>query len=467
MKINLSTGLLSCLLSLMFFSAFVGEITAQPRNQNKKPNERARKLQSQGDALYNQRDYRGAINKYAEAIVIAPNFPQAHFFKASAHLLLNENAEAVEDFDAALKQGFAPIKVYELRWEAHFKTQNYDAALADVQSGLQIQPNNNYLNLALGDAFRMKESFQDAINAYNKALGTNPNQPDVYYFVAYCYSRMNNFEQQGLAAIEAIKKNTKYAGESYKMIGDALVVGKKYDEAILAYERALNVKPELEEVYILLSDVYRNQHRMTDAINTVRKGSKLFPENGAMFVSLTWYYSLADRHQEAVVVGQQAVKLAPEQYMAFTNLCRAYNDTKQYSQAVTTCTKALSLQPNDGETNLYLARAYDLQNKPDVATPYYKKAVDGLVSYTSNFPDYSDGWYLLGNAYYANGQRDKAIEAYKKNLDLSPNFAKGRVNLGYMYFLSNNQSAAREQYDKLLKIDKTSAEKLKQLMDKK
>lgn len=467
MRKKILIGLLSCLFLGAYFFALPVEIKAQPRNSNKKPNDRARKIAAQGDTLYNQKDYRGAINKYAEAIVIAPNFPQAHFFKGSAHLLLNENDEAIEDLNAALAQGFTPVKVYELRWEAHFEKQNYDAALADVQQGLRIEPNNNYLTLALGDAHRMKESYQEAIAAYNKALISNPNLADVHYFIAVCYSRLNNFEQQGLSAIEAIKKNTKYTGESYKLIGDALVIGKKFDDAILAYERALNVKPELQEIYALLSDVYRNQHRLNDAIATIRKGIKLFPEDGNMLVSLTWYYSLADRHMEAVNVGQQAIRLVPDQYMAHTNLCRAYNDTKQYLQAVSACSKALTLQPNDGETNLYLARAYDLQNKPDVATPYYKKAVDGLLTYTRNFPDYSDGWYLLGNAYYADGQRDKAIEAYKKNLQLSPNFAKGRVNLGYMYFLSNNIAAAREQYNLLLKIDAQSAEKLKQLMDKK
>lgn len=448
--------------------AFAGEMNAQPRNNNsKKPNERARKIAALGDTLYNQKDYRGAITKYAEAIVIAPNFPQAHFFKGSAHLLLNENDEAIEDLSAALEQGFTPVKVYELRWEAHFEKQNYDAALSDVQQGLRIEPNNNYLTLALGDVHRLKESFEEAITAYNKALTTNPNLPDVHYFIALSYGRLGNYTQQGLSAIEAVKKGTKYTGESYRLIGDALVVEKKLDDAILAYERALNVKPELQEVYNLLSDAYRSQNRLNDAIATVRKGIKLFPEDGNMFVSLTWYYSLADRHQDAVVSGQQAVKLAPDQYMAHTNLCRAYNDTKQYPQAVSACTKALNLQPTDGETNLYIARAYDLQNKPDVATPYYKKAVEGLVTYTTNFPDYSDGWYLLGNAYYADGQREKAIEAYKKNLQLNPNFAKARVNLGYMYFLGNNLTAAREQYNLLTKTDPQSAEKLKQLMERK
>ena len=467
MRTKIFIGLTSCVLMLALFFAFIGEASAQPRNQGKKPNDRAKKLAAQGDVLYNQKDYRGAINKYAEAIAISPNFPQAHFFKGSAHLFLDENDAAIEEFDAALLQGFAPMKVHELRWEAHFEKQNYDAALNDVRQGLRIEPNNSYLTLALGSIYLMKESYQDAIDTYNKVLSTNPNLPDVHYFVAFSYSRLGNFEQQELAAIEAIKKNTQYAGESYKLIGDALAVGRKPKEAILAYERALNVKPEMQEVYSNLASIYQNQSRLTEAINTAKKGIKLFPDDENLWVALTWFYSLADRNTEAVGAGQQAVRVAPNQYMAHTNLCRAYNDTKQYPQAILSCNKALALQPNDGETSLYIARAYDLTNKPDLATQFYKKAVSGLIEYVRVNSESADAYYLLANAYFADQQRGKAIENFKKSLQFSPNFAKARYNLGYLYFLENNMSAAREQQSLLVKLDPVLGEKLKQAMEKK
>jgi tetratricopeptide (TPR) repeat protein len=70
-------------------------------------------------------------------------------------------------------------------------------------------------------------------------------------------------------------------------------------------------------------------------------------------------------------------------------------------------------------------------------------------------------------AYYADQQIDKAIEAYKRSLQLSPNFVKARLNLGYMYLANKNLPMAREQYNVLLKIDQQSADKLKQRMDNK
>jgi len=467
MRNKIFTGLLSCFLLLTFFSV-VTSVNAQPRNQNKsKPNGKAKKLVDQGNQSFGQKDFRTAINKYAEAIVISPNYAEAHFWKGYAHYNLTEYDAALEELNSAADQGYTPIKIYQIRWDVNFQNKNYDAALNDLQKGLQIQPDDAQFTLGIAKVYRLQGAYQNAIDNYKKYLVTDPNSGDVFYYMSVCHFNLGDVAQQGLSAVEAVKKNTFFVGESYLLMGDAFQKSKKPSEAIQAYERALNVKPDLPDVYATLSDLYRSQSRLSEAIATARKGIKLYPNDGNLFVSLTWYYSLADRHNEAVTAGQQAVKFAPEQAMAYTNLCRAYNDTKQYPQAIAACNNALKLNPNDGETNFYLARAYDLQEKYDAATPYYKKAVIGLIETTRTNPDYSDGYYLLGNAYFAEKQIDKAIEAYKTCLRLSPKFSKAIYNLGVAYFRNKEKDAAIEQYNTLLKIDTALAGKLKQTMDNK
>jgi len=459
-------GLTTYFLMFAFFAAFVGEVNAQPRNA-KKPNDRAKRLAAQGDQLFNQKDYRSAINKYAEAIVISPNYPAAHYWKGYAHYYLDEYDAAAEDLDMAFNQGHPRLEIYKIRWYVNFQKRNYDAALEDVQQGLRLEPSNVVFTSALGDIYLGKQDFQNAIASYKKSIELDPNNGDVYYFLALSYAQTGDYTQQRLMAIEAVKKNTGYAGESYRLIGDALSLAKKPADAILAYERALNVKPDSPvEVYTFLAGLYQSQSRLNDAVATAKKGVQLYPNDGNLFISLTWFYSLAERHNEAVGTGVQAIKLVPNEYMAYTNLCRAYNDTKQYSQAIATCNKALNLSPDDGETYYYLARAHDLTNKPDQATQYYKKAVIGLIEFVRNNPDSADAYYLLGNAYFADDQTGKAIEAFKKSLQLSPNFARAHYNIGYMYFLENNMTAARDHYNKLTKLDAPLAEKLKQAMKK-
>jgi tetratricopeptide (TPR) repeat protein len=366
-----------------------------------------------------------------------------------------------------LARGFdKPLEIYRIRWEANYHNKNYDAALSDIQAGLKLDP-GFYFNNALGDVYRAKNDWQNALIAYRTAAQLDPNNRDVNFWIAFMSYNLGDTKTQEFAAQEAVKKNTQYMGESFFLVGDALYKARKTDEAAQAFERAINIKSEIPGVYLPLSDIYRSQGRFADAINVARKGAELYPNNGDLQVSLSWYYSLADKHKEAVEAGERAIALAPNQAMGFTNLCRAYNDIKEYSKAIETCNKALKLNPGDGETNFYLARAYDFLNNTNTATQHYKKAVAGLEDFTRNNPDYSDGFYLLGNAYFADGQQDKAIGAYKRSLELSPNFAKARYNLGYLYFLKKNLTAAEEQYEALKKIDYVTAVKLKQAMEKK
>jgi tetratricopeptide (TPR) repeat protein len=459
MRRKIFTKFITSLFLLTAFFAFSVEIHAQSK--------KAKKLVSEADKLLQQKNYQAAIDKYAEAIVAEPNYANAHYSKGVAHYSLNQYDESAEELTAALAQGYKPLDVYKLRWNIYYQKKDYDNALKDLQELMKLEPANAAYGRSLGDIYLGKKDWQAALDAYKKSSQANPNDADLLYLMAVAYYNLGETSEQEIAASDAIRKNTKYMGEAYFLTADALQKSKSYDESVLAYQKSIAAKPDIYEAYVNLSDVYRSLNRFNDSIDTANKGLAQFPNDANLYTSLSWYYSLADRSQEAVGAALSATKYAPNVSMGYTNLCRAYNDTKQYQLAIQSCNTALKISPNDGETNFYLGRANDFLNKPEIATKFYEKAVVGLLAFTRDNPEYSDGFYLLGNAYFSIRQRDKAIEAYKQSLILSPRFAKAKFNLGYMYFLNNDLPKARQQYEELKKIDPASAEKLKQAMDKK
>lgn len=469
MKRRIFTVLITFLLLLTVSVAVtVSDVHAQKDNKDKnkqtKPNDKAKKLLAEGNKLFARKDYRGAVNKYAEAIVISPNYGEAHYWKGYAHYYLNELNEAAEELDTAFSQNHNALEIYKIRWVVNFQKQNYNAALSDVEAGLLKDKKNVEFITGRSEILVRKGQYKEAIPALDETIKLSPNNGDLYYFLAISYGKTGDFNKQAVNAGEAIRKATKYTSESYALMGDSMVAAGKPTEAIDAYKKALNVNPKMpEDFFINVTRFYRSQNLLNEAIELAQKGLKIYQQSSPLLVDLTWYYSLQDRLPEAVQAGEQAVRNAPNSAGAHTNLCRSYADRKtpeDYRKATRECNEALRLNENDGETFFYLGRINEGLNKPALAADYYKKAITNLIKFTEKNPKDPDGFYILGNSYVTTKQYDNAIEAYKKCIALSPNFVRANFNLGVTYILDNQMDGAKNQYQILLKLDKGYAEKL-------
>lgn len=458
--------LLSLITNCLLFAAFAA-LAPEINAQSKKDLRQARKFTDEGNRAFAGRNYRLAVDKYAQALVAAPNFAEAHFWKGYAHNYLQEFDAALAEFNLASANNFdKPLEIYKLRWTLNLQKQNTDAALEDVRKGLQLDPDNLTMNLALGDISRERKDYQTALAAYQKIVQANQASGDVYYFIALSQQNLGNLQEQRTSADAAIKKGTKYVGEAYFLVGDAYHKERKFEEALAAYQQSLASKDD-PTVYRAMANIYRNQSRFNEAITVLRKLLRNSPQDGGIYTELSRYYSLADRHKEATQAAQAAISFLPDQSAAYTNLCRAYNDSEEFSLAIGSCNKALQLAPDDGETNFYLGRAYEKTGRKAEADKYYPKAVAALEDEMRKNPEFYEGFYLLGNAYTSTASYDKAVEAYKKSLELSPRFTKARYNLGSIYMFQEKKDLAVEQYNSLLELDKDLAAKLKQVIDKK
>ena len=451
---------------LSFLVIAVLAISAAAQQPSKKDIKKSNQLVDQGNRAFNQKNYRGAIEKYAEAVVLVPRNGAARYWKGYAHYYLKEFPTALTEFSFAEEQGHPAAAISKVRWYIHYEAKNYDAAMADVRRALQAEPNDQMLLRASGDLNFEKQNYRESLAAYQKALSGAPNDGNLHYSVARVQLALGDTKGQESAAAAAATKPTQYIGDSYYLLADAQHKLRKYSEAVKSYNMALASKPDTVEIYRALGDIYRAQSQFSQAIDITRQALRKWPQNGELYTDISWYYSLDGRHKDAVDSAQAAVKFSPERAMGYTNLCRAYNDTAQHQFAVTACLNALQRNPDDGETNFYLGRAYRELNKPADAAKAFDKAVAGLIKYTQTYPDYSDGFYLLGNAYFNDTQYEKAITAYKRSLELSPNFTRARYNTAVSHIRLKNRDGALEQYNALSNLDKDLATRLKVEIDK-
>ncbi len=462
MKRSIFNKVATLALLVSFGALFSINSDAQTRREKNESEQAAR----EGDRAFAQRDYRGAVQNYSRALTVWQGNAYAHLQKGKAHFFMDEFDLSVQEYDQALKHGYKALDVYKVRWEAYDKLKRYDEALADVSDVLKAEPSNAQFSMALAEINFARGNFREAADGYQKAILKSPANGNLYYKLARARERLGDVEGQAAAAEEAIKRNTQYLAESLVILGAARHAQKRIPEAIDAYSRALASRQDKYEAYRQLAELYRSQNRIDEAIDISKAGLRIYPNNGEIYTDLSWFYSLAGRTEDAIAAGRSATQLLPQRPMGYTNLCRAYYEAKRPELAISQCNSALRLQPEDGETLFYLGRANGDLKRPAEAEKFYRRSVASLETFTKNNPDYSDGFYLLGNAYAEIGQNAKAVEAYSKCLELNPRFSKANFNIGVIRIIEGNKDGAMAQYNALLVSDKALAAKLKAEIDK-
>jgi len=96
-----------------------------------------------------------------------------------------------------------------------------DEAVASLEKGVLISPDNAVMRNALGSAYKTLGKYREALEEYNRAVALDPNLAIVYYNMG------NLFEERGMIP-EAIENFSKYI-EIYPAGKDADSVKKRIE----------------------------------------------------------------------------------------------------------------------------------------------------------------------------------------------------------------------------------------------
>ncbi|HEY5039451.1 MAG TPA: tetratricopeptide repeat protein [bacterium] len=115
----------------------------------------------------------------------------------------------------------------------------------------------------------------------------------------------------------------------------------------------------------------------------------------------------------AEVLYREAIKLDPSYFPAQLNLGILLFKAGRYDDSIKECTKAVSLYPTHPSAHFHLGNAY-------YAKMWWEEA---MVEYEKVFhldPNHVDVHFALGGIYLNRGHKDKAVEYWRKYLELAP-----------------------------------------------
>ena len=128
----------------------------------------------EGLTYQNRKEHENAIKHYTQAIVRNPKFAEAYVNRGIAHYNMNKYDSAIKDCKTAkaleLKPNLAVVVQYNLG-NAYREKGEYDEAIKAYEEAIDLSPYFAYVYYNnLGFVYRRKGEYKKAIEAYNDAI---------------------------------------------------------------------------------------------------------------------------------------------------------------------------------------------------------------------------------------------------------------------------------------------------------
>jgi TolB-like protein len=171
------------------------------------------------------KDLPAAITAYTEAIRLDPHYALAFAGRSIAFSSVAEEAETA----AAVHESF-------------------DKARADAREALALAPDLAQAHLALAFVLDNTLEFTQAGEAYERALARAPGNAEVLRDSGQFAAYMGHFDA-GIAAVRRAVVLDPLARASHTLLGRALYVARRYQEAVAAFAEVISLAPDYKSTY--------------------------------------------------------------------------------------------------------------------------------------------------------------------------------------------------------------------------
>ncbi|MBR1396257.1 MAG: tetratricopeptide repeat protein [Selenomonadaceae bacterium] len=230
----------------------------------------------EGNKLYDNGDYNGAISKYTEAIQFKPDYDTAYVNRSYAYFTLQNYTQAIADCTKAIELNPNYGMAYNNRGIAYDELQNYEAAIADYTKAIELNPNFDMAYSNRGNSYYDLQQYNQAIDNYTKAIELNPNYAQAYANRGYTYFTLQNYTQAIADCTKAIELNPNY-GMAYNNRGIAYIALQKYDEAIADFNKAIELNPNFDMAYVNRGNAYYYLQNYDTAISDYTRAISINP----------------------------------------------------------------------------------------------------------------------------------------------------------------------------------------------
>ena len=421
-----------------------------------------------------------AVISFKACLEINPDFHPARETLLQVYQRVGLSQQAVDLLEETLEQMPSPND-YNTIGVMYYRTGEIDQAIAAFRKSLEMNPYDPTPRNNLYQIFRERgikalnvKAYQKAALYFGEALQFKPEDALLYRLMGDAYARegdLKNAIAQYRKAFEfdpadlEIKQNLAGYLSNY---GVKLTGAQRWEEAIDAYQEALQLTPTLNIAYANLVDVLwkrANTHRKSGhidkAIDAYLQLIRVDADADAHSL-LGELYLKKGAYPQAIDAFRSAFSAKPDEQQSRKNLVAAYHhyaqhlDSKErYNEAIDQLRLALALSPQQVSLRLSIINTYQLAGD-------FVSAEKELGVLLKDAPQSLQTENVSNNLYVAHGntlmnqRRYTAALAEFEKIDASAKTTEVYNTIGYLYLLRRQPILAIEAFEAALTLTPTN-----------
>ena len=173
---------------------------------------------------------------------------------------------------------------------------------------------------------------------------------------------------------------TQPSANAYGLRASLLRADKKYDSAMVYYNRAVQLNPASFEVVANRGNLYYTLNKLDSAYADYRKALAIKPDYYPALDNLGALFATQLRYDSALAVLNKAIAIAPDYIPSYSNRALVHMNLKNYPQAIADYEKYLQYHPEAADLMNTLGFCYRMTGKRQEALNWINRAIEKQVS---------------------------------------------------------------------------------------
>lgn len=270
----------------------------------------------------------------------------------------------------------------------------------------------------------------------------------------------------GLLGISFIYCSAQTTAKDWFDKGTSLQKEVKYQDAVTAYKKAVELLPAFSEAWHQLGWCYNELGRFNDAIDAFKKEELNNPKDPAStHFEIGFAYQGLEKYDEAIGRFTAAISLDKVYASAYKERSNCYFIKQESQKALDDINEYTSLIENVQDPDFYYQKGWcenDLKK--------YGEAINSLKKALELKSDFTEAKADLGFAYFKLKRYDDALEIFQQMMNKDQKDELARYYAGFCYYYKKDQANLKKMIDELQKINteasQSYAETLKALNEK-